>query len=96
MFDPWSVSSWAVKLRALVTSTHIPNQQIVSLKEAKPDTDMDFNPETTVKIVMMKNDAMEFQLLFQSYEGRLQAVFQMNFISNIMSLQIFILYHESV
>lgn len=44
---------------------------------------------------MMENDAMEFQLLFQSYKGMLQAVFQMNFISNIMSFQIFILYNES-
>lgn len=44
---------------------------------------------------MMENDAIEFQLLFQSYKGMLQAVFQMNFISN-MSFQIFILYNESV
>lgn len=47
MFDPWSISNLAVKLRALVTSTHILNQQIVSLKEVTPDTDMDFNPEKT-------------------------------------------------
>lgn len=45
MFDTWSIR--AVKLRALVTSTHTLNQQIVSLKEVKPDTDMDLNPETT-------------------------------------------------
>lgn len=44
----------------------------------------------------MENDAMKFQFLFQSYKGMLQAVFQINFISNIMSFQIFILYHESV
>lgn len=45
---------------------------------------------------MMENDAMKFQLLFQSYKGMLQAVFQKNLISNIVSFQIFILHHESV
>lgn len=45
---------------------------------------------------MMENDAMKFQLLFQSHNGMLQAVFQINFISNIMSFQILILYDESV
>lgn len=45
---------------------------------------------------MMENDAMTFQLLFQSNKATLQAVFQIKFISNIMSSQIFILYHELV
>lgn len=39
---------------------------------------------------------MKFQLPFQSDNQMLQVVFQINFTSNIMSFQIFILYHESV